>query len=86
VDSAQLARRDAIAILKSCRRAIQADGRLIVVEYLIDEPNAGLEGKLMDLNMMVITSGVERTREEYAAIMQADFDLRASCPRAGRSP
>jgi len=25
----------------------------------------------MDLNMMVITGGVERTREEYAAIMEA---------------
>jgi len=62
---------EAIAILKTCRSAIQSDGRLIVMEYLIDEPNVGLEGKLMDLNMMVITGGVERTREEYAAIFGA---------------
>jgi hypothetical protein len=62
---------NAIAILNSCRRAIASSGRLIVVEYLIGERNVGLEGKLMDLNMMVVTGGIERTREEYAAIFEA---------------
>jgi len=33
-----------------------------VVEYLIGEPNLGLEGKLMDLNMMVITGGGKNAR------------------------
>ncbi len=62
---------DAIAILNSCRRAISSGGSLIVVEYVIGDRNAGLESKLMDLNMMVVTGGIERTREEYAAIMGA---------------
>jgi O-methyltransferase domain/Dimerisation domain len=62
---------DAIAILKTCRRAIASSGKVIVVEYLIGDRNTGLEGKLMDLNMMVITGGIERTREEYATIFEA---------------
>jgi hypothetical protein len=62
---------DAVSILKSCRRAIGPGGTLIVVECLIGECNEGVEGKLMDLNMMVITGGVERTREEYASILEA---------------
>jgi O-methyltransferase/methyltransferase family protein len=72
---------DAIAILKSCRRAIGNSGKVIVVEYLIGDRNIGLEGKLMDLNMMVVTGGVERTREEYAIIFQAaGFRLAAVVP------
>jgi len=62
---------DAIAILNSCRRAISSNGSLIVVEYVIGDRNSGLESKLMDLNMMVVTGGIERTREEYATILGA---------------
>lgn len=62
---------DAIAILRSCRRAIRPGGTLLVVEHLIGPNNAGREGKFMDLNMMVITGGVERTREEFEAVFDA---------------
>jgi hypothetical protein len=67
---------EAIAILTSCRRAIAPGGSLIIVEHLVGEPNEGLASKLMDLNMMVITGGVERTREEFATILRrAGFAL-----------
>jgi ubiquinone/menaquinone biosynthesis C-methylase UbiE len=67
---------DAVAILRSCRRVIGPNGTLIVVEHLIGPCNTGLEGKLMDLNMMVITGGIERTHEQYASIFQeAGFRL-----------
>ena len=62
---------DAIAILRACRRVVPPDGRLVVVEHTIGPENSGPEGKFMDLNMMVITGGVERSREEYAAILRA---------------
>jgi O-methyltransferase domain/Dimerisation domain len=75
---------DAIAILRSCRRAIRSNGRLIIVEDIVGPCNEGLEGKIMDLNMMVITGGVERTREEYAAILQAaSFRLARVVPTNG---
>ena len=50
--------RDAIAILRSCRQAIRPGGALIVVEHIVGRPNEGPEGKLMDLNMMVMTGGM----------------------------
>jgi hypothetical protein len=66
----------AIAILRSCRRAMAASSKLILVEYLVAPPNEGANGKFMDLNMMVITGGLERTREEYARLLaESDFEL-----------
>lgn len=62
---------DAIAVLRSCRSAIRDDGTLIVVDHIVGPRNEGREGKLMDLNMMVMTGGIERTREEFAAIFHA---------------
>jgi hypothetical protein len=62
---------EAIAILRSCRRAMGERCVLIVVEYLLLPSNEGREGKLMDLNMMVITGGVERMREQFAALFEA---------------
>jgi hypothetical protein len=47
------------------------EATLIVVEHVVAPRNEGREGKLMDLNMMVITGGTERTREEFEAIFQA---------------
>jgi hypothetical protein len=67
---------DAIAILRSCGRAMGNKGKLVVVEHIVGPRNEGPEGKIMDLNMMVITGGVERTREEYASLFQrAGFQL-----------
>jgi hypothetical protein len=67
---------NAIAILCSCRRAMAASSRLILVEYLVAPPNEGADGKFMDLNMMVITGGLERTREDYARLLSASgFNL-----------
>jgi hypothetical protein len=61
----------AVAVLRSCRNAIGDGGTLIVVEHILGPRNEGREGKLMDLNMMVMTGGKERTRDEFAAIFQA---------------
>jgi len=67
---------EAAAILRSCRRAIAPGGSLIIVEHLVGEPNDGLASKLMDLNMLVITGGMERTCEEFAALLQqSGFEL-----------
>jgi SAM-dependent methyltransferase len=63
---------DSIAILRNVRKAIKPDGRLLLMEAVIDPANgAGAPGKLMDINMLVMTGGRERTADEFAALCRA---------------
>jgi SAM-dependent methyltransferase len=69
----------AAALLNSCRRAMPPGSKLIIIEHLIAPPNEGSESKFMDLNMMVITGGVERTRDEFARLLDGSgFELVAA--------
>ena len=43
---------------------------LFVVERLLAPPNAGAEGKLSDLNMLVNVGGRERTLEEFVVLLE----------------
>lgn len=62
---------EARRILKSCRRAMRASARLLIIERLIAAPNEGADGKLSDLNMLVNPGGQERTADEFAALLSA---------------
>ncbi|MFQ6022111.1 MAG: methyltransferase [Acidiferrobacterales bacterium] len=59
------------AILRNCRRAMPEDGRLLVVEILIPPGNEPDYGKFLDVNMLVITRGRERTKEEYRELFES---------------
>ncbi|WP_105384649.1 methyltransferase [Neorhizobium alkalisoli] len=61
----------AAAILRNCRRAMQPDGKVLVAETLVppgDEPN---QIKGIDVVMLAITGGLERTEEHYASLFAA---------------
>lgn len=74
---------EATAILLSCRRAIAAEGRLLVIEWLVSPSNEGRDGKFSDLNMLVSPGGRERTREEYSTLIAAaGFRLTSVFPTA----
>ncbi|HET9000059.1 MAG TPA: methyltransferase [bacterium] len=77
----------ATAILRTCRRAIAPNGKLLVIDSEISPPNEGALGKLRDLTMLVHTGGRERTREEWTALFAAGgFRLvRATPTEAGLS-
>ncbi len=63
-------------ILRSCRRSMKPSSRLLIAEHLIGPPNTSPDGKFMDLTMMVMNGGRERTREEFAALFtRAGFKL-----------
>ncbi|SFP96129.1 Dimerisation domain-containing protein [Mesorhizobium sp. NFR06] len=65
-----------LAILRNCRRAIRAGGRLLVFEAVLAPPNQGADAKFADLNMLVAPDGQERTEEEFRAVMaQANFEV-----------
>lgn len=66
----------AIAILRTCRRAVGPTGRLLVVDRVVGPPNEDEEGKFLDLHMLAETGGRERTRDEWASLLaQAGFHL-----------
>ena len=65
-----------ITILTNCRQAIATNGRLFVVELVLPEGNTPDFGKWMDLHMLAIAGGRERTAAEYGALFQkAGFEL-----------
>lgn len=76
----------AAEILRSCRAAMDADGRLIVVDLLITEDDARPFATLCDLNMAALYDARERTPEAMAELFaQAGFTLtRADRTAAGR--
>jgi O-methyltransferase domain/Dimerisation domain len=59
---------ECVRILRQCRNAMTGAARLIVVEYLADRDKPTRSVTLMDLNMMVMNGGRERTRDEFAAL------------------
>ena len=46
-------------------------GKLLLVEAVIPRGNAPSFHKFMDLNMLVMTGGRERTEAEYRALLEA---------------
>ncbi|MBZ5576094.1 MAG: methyltransferase [Acidobacteriia bacterium] len=59
------------AILKNCRSAMAAGGRVLLVEAVIHPGTAASFSKCMDLNMLVMTGGRERTEAEYRALLDS---------------
>ncbi|HVZ74411.1 MAG TPA: methyltransferase [Polyangia bacterium] len=71
-----------IAILKNVRKAIRPDGRVLIMESVVDPASgAGAPPKLLDINMLVMTGGRERTADEFAALYRASgFELARIVP------
>ena len=68
---------DASRILKNCRRAIKNDGTLLIMgDVLRQSSKPDPNGGLMDMMMLVLSPGQERTEEEYRALLEhAGFSL-----------
>jgi hypothetical protein len=58
-------------IVRNVHRAMAEGGRLLVVESVIPAGNEPAFAKLLDLTMLVIPGGQERTKEEYEALFRA---------------
>jgi SAM-dependent methyltransferase len=72
---------ESLRILKNCRAAIAKDGRLVVIENVVPESIEPAFVHLMDLNMLVMTGGLERTEREYADLFaKAGFRLSRVVP------
>jgi hypothetical protein len=70
-------------ILGNVRKVIPPAGKLLVVEGVVPPGNGSSFTKLLDLTMLVIPGGKERTAEEYAALYsRAGFRLTRIVPTA----
>ena len=68
---------EALAILQNCRASIAREGRLFVIEPVIPPGNGPHPGKLMDLILLVTTTGRERSLEEHRSLLaKARFRLK----------
>ena len=73
----------ATAILRTVRRAIAPGGRLLLVEEVLPPGNVPSPGKFLDLMMLVLVGGKERTAEEFRALLAgAGFALTGIVPTA----
>jgi cyclopropane fatty-acyl-phospholipid synthase-like methyltransferase len=75
----------ALKILKNCHRVMRADDRVLLVEMVVPEGNEPSPAKFLDLEMLLFTTGCERTKAEYASLFErAGFELTKITPT--RSP
>lgn len=72
---------DCVTILGNCRRAMSKNAKLLIVEAIIPPGNVPSFHKFMDLNMMVMLGGRERTETEYRSLLAAaGFELTQVAP------
>jgi hypothetical protein len=66
---------ECVEILSTIRDAVQADGRLFVVEAIVPESSGPHWAKRLDATMLVQMGGRERTEAEYEDLLaRADWD------------
>ncbi len=72
----------AITVLRNCRRAaMKKNGRVVIVDMIVPDTNSASFSKLLDLNMMVMTGGRERTKAEFCVLLDAaDYRLTRIIP------
>lgn len=65
-----------LRILRNVRSAMDATGRVLIIEMVVPEGDQPSPAKILDLQMLLMEGGKERTAEEYKALYEAaDFEL-----------
>jgi hypothetical protein len=59
---------EAIKILKQCVHSMRGDGKVLLAEFVLTPGNVPDTGKWIDIEMLALAGGRERTEEEYAAL------------------
>jgi hypothetical protein len=61
----------ALKVLQNCRRAIPDLGKLLIAEMIVPPGNDPAFVKLLDLEMLMLPGGLERTEEEFRRLLAA---------------
>ena len=68
-------------ILKNCHRAMPNHGKLLFVEIIIPSGNEPSPAKFIDMIMLLLTGGRERTEAEYRSLLRSNgFELTRVIP------
>lgn len=59
-----------LTILGNCRRAVKPNGRLLIIEMVLPTGNTPHLGKMLDIIMLTIAGGQERTEPEYRQLLE----------------
>lgn len=78
----------ALRILRTCRAAMGADSRLLIIELVLPDDARPSMGKLLDLEMLAVTpNGRQRTEAQYADLLaRAALQATAVVPALPSSP
>jgi hypothetical protein len=60
-----------VKILKACRKGVNAGGKLLVVDHVIQAGNDFAPGKFLDLQMLIFPGGCERTEKQFRDLFAA---------------
>ena len=59
-----------IKILRNIRSAMSENGKVLIVEMVVPEGNEPHPSKALDILMLVMEGGKERTKEEYRKLLE----------------
>jgi len=75
---------ESVAILKAVRRAAPPDAKLLVIETIVPDDLGPDWSKMLDIHMLTLLGGRQRTRQEYEVLLarsgfllQREIDTRA---------
>jgi hypothetical protein len=60
-----------VKILTACRKGVNAGGKLLVVDNVIQPGNHFSPGKFLDLQMLIFPGGCERTEKQFRDLFAA---------------
>jgi O-methyltransferase domain/Dimerisation domain len=68
-------------VLRNCHQAMPEHGKLLLVECVLPPGNEPSITKFVDMLMLMMTGGKERTEEEYRALLQSNgYELQRVIP------
>ena len=74
---------ECVRILQTCHKALPPGGRLLICENVVPPGNEPSFGKLIDIEMLVMLTGRERTEAEFQDLFtRAGFSHRRTVPTA----
>src|SRR5439155_22127914 len=71
----------AVTLLRNCRKAMTMSSRVLLVDMVVPDAASVSFSKLLDLNMLVMNGGRERTIAEFCALLNtAGYKLTRTLP------